>query len=470
MLVLNADDPRVAAFAARFSGTVLRYGVPGASDLWIDDYQGRGLLGATFTLAGALGESPRRVVAARPPPGRQPARGRHPRPRGRRRAGDGRGDGRTAAPRPAPRRGLHPRQRGRARRRQLQLVARGGARRCSACSPPPRGAGWRCSARCSSSGRPRPPSTARLGRHAAAAAEVVVAVGGANATELAGAAAGAETHRAATAAEALELLRGLVRPGDVVLVKGSRGVGLDAVVDGLRAEVALMLYWLLYELHAGWGPLNVFRYITFRAALAILTALVIGIAFGPALIRTLRNRQIGQSIREEGPESHQAKAGTPTMGGLLILAAVVVPILLLGRPHRAVGLGRDRDHAGVRRHRVPRRPPQGAARQEPGPARLAEVRAAARSPGSRSPSRSGWWPATRRTPGSWSRRSSRTPASLWASSTSRSSRSCWSASSNAVNLTDGLDGLAIGSVLIAVRHLHRLHLPRRQRQARASTC
>lgn len=91
-----------------------------------------------------------------------------------------------------------------------------------------------------------------------------------------------------------------------------------------------MLYWLLYELHPGWGPLNVFRYITFRAALAILTALVIGIAFGPALIRTLRNRQIGQSIREEGPESHKAKAGTPTMGGLLILAAVVVPILLWG--------------------------------------------------------------------------------------------------------------------------------------------
>ncbi len=91
-----------------------------------------------------------------------------------------------------------------------------------------------------------------------------------------------------------------------------------------------MLYWLLYELHPAWGPLNVFRYITFRAALAILTALVVGIACGPALIRALRARQIGQSIREEGPQSHQAKAGTPTMGGLLILAAVLAPVLLWG--------------------------------------------------------------------------------------------------------------------------------------------
>ncbi len=91
-----------------------------------------------------------------------------------------------------------------------------------------------------------------------------------------------------------------------------------------------MLYWLLYQLHGAWGPLNVFRYITFRAALAILTALVVGIALGPALIRTLRKYQIAQSIRAEGPASHQVKAGTPTMGGLLILAAVLLPILLWG--------------------------------------------------------------------------------------------------------------------------------------------
>src|SRR3989304_5454815 len=91
-----------------------------------------------------------------------------------------------------------------------------------------------------------------------------------------------------------------------------------------------MLYWLLYELHVQWGPLNVFRYITFRAALAILTAVVVGIPPGPPLIRLLRERQIGQTIREEGPASHHAKAGTPTMGGLLILGAIVAPILLWG--------------------------------------------------------------------------------------------------------------------------------------------
>ncbi len=91
-----------------------------------------------------------------------------------------------------------------------------------------------------------------------------------------------------------------------------------------------MLYWLLSQLHSVWGPLNVFRYITFRAALAILTALVIGIALGPALIRALRTHQIGQSIRDEGPASHKAKAGTPTMGGVLILVAVLVPIALWG--------------------------------------------------------------------------------------------------------------------------------------------
>jgi phospho-N-acetylmuramoyl-pentapeptide-transferase len=91
-----------------------------------------------------------------------------------------------------------------------------------------------------------------------------------------------------------------------------------------------MLYHLLYPLHELWSPLNVFRYITFRAALAILTALITGIALGPWLIATLRRRQIGQTIREEGPASHQAKAGTPTMGGLLILAAILAPVLLWG--------------------------------------------------------------------------------------------------------------------------------------------
>jgi phospho-N-acetylmuramoyl-pentapeptide-transferase len=73
---------------------------------------------------------------------------------------------------------------------------------------------------------------------------------------------------------------------------------------------------------------GVFRYITFRAAMAALLALILSVVLGPALIRWLRSRQIGQAIREEGPKAHQAKAGTPTMGGVLINLAVALPTLL----------------------------------------------------------------------------------------------------------------------------------------------
>jgi len=92
-----------------------------------------------------------------------------------------------------------------------------------------------------------------------------------------------------------------------------------------------MLYYLLPPL-ASFAPflgaLNVTRYITFRTAAASLTALAISLIFGPWLIRTLRDFQIGQIIRQEGPQSHRAKAGTPTMGGLLIVTAAVVPTVL----------------------------------------------------------------------------------------------------------------------------------------------
>jgi phospho-N-acetylmuramoyl-pentapeptide-transferase len=89
-----------------------------------------------------------------------------------------------------------------------------------------------------------------------------------------------------------------------------------------------MLYLLLYPLHGSLKIFNVFRYITFRSAMAILTALVVSLVLGPWLIRRLRHFQIGQEIREEGPASHQAKKGTPTMGGLLVLTAVVPTTLL----------------------------------------------------------------------------------------------------------------------------------------------
>jgi phospho-N-acetylmuramoyl-pentapeptide-transferase len=89
-----------------------------------------------------------------------------------------------------------------------------------------------------------------------------------------------------------------------------------------------MFYELLYPLHEYVSVFRVFRYITLRTAYASLTALLISLLLGPALIRSLRNFQIGQSIREEGPESHQKKSGTPTMGGILILIAVVLPTLM----------------------------------------------------------------------------------------------------------------------------------------------
>src|SRR5256714_14176867 len=90
-----------------------------------------------------------------------------------------------------------------------------------------------------------------------------------------------------------------------------------------------MLYYLLYEkLFFYVSPFRVFRYTTFRTAFASLTALFLCIALGPWLIAKLREFQIGQYIREEGPQAHHKKAGTPTMGGLLIAISIVVPTLL----------------------------------------------------------------------------------------------------------------------------------------------
>jgi phospho-N-acetylmuramoyl-pentapeptide-transferase len=89
-----------------------------------------------------------------------------------------------------------------------------------------------------------------------------------------------------------------------------------------------MLYSLLPQLTPYLGVMNVTRYITFRTAAASITALAISLLLGPWLIRRLRDFQVGQIIRQEGPQSHRAKAGTPTMGGLLILASALVPTLL----------------------------------------------------------------------------------------------------------------------------------------------
>jgi phospho-N-acetylmuramoyl-pentapeptide-transferase len=89
-----------------------------------------------------------------------------------------------------------------------------------------------------------------------------------------------------------------------------------------------MIYHLLYPLHISISAFNVFRYITFRTIYASLTAFLICFLLGPWVIRKLRRMQVGQYIREDGPQSHHQKAGTPTMGGVLIVFAVAVATLL----------------------------------------------------------------------------------------------------------------------------------------------
>jgi phospho-N-acetylmuramoyl-pentapeptide-transferase len=90
-----------------------------------------------------------------------------------------------------------------------------------------------------------------------------------------------------------------------------------------------MFYWLFFEkLFQYYSPFRVFQYSTFRTGMATLTAMLLSIVLGPWLIARLRAFQIGQHIREDGPQSHHKKAGTPTMGGLLICVSIIIPTLL----------------------------------------------------------------------------------------------------------------------------------------------
>jgi len=104
-----------------------------------------------------------------------------------------------------------------------------------------------------------------------------------------------------------------------------------------------MLYYLFfYVLRPHFSPLNVFRYITVRTAVASITALLLSLILGPWVIERLREMQIQQYIREEGPQAHKKKAGTPTMGGVLIVAAIVIPTILwadLRNPYVLMALG-----------------------------------------------------------------------------------------------------------------------------------
>ena len=92
-----------------------------------------------------------------------------------------------------------------------------------------------------------------------------------------------------------------------------------------------MLYHLLLPFQEYFSALNVFRYISFRSAAAAITALLFSFVIGPWIIRKLHSMQIGETIRTTGPKTHEAKAGTPTMGGLIILGAILVATLLFGR-------------------------------------------------------------------------------------------------------------------------------------------
>ncbi|HEX8949650.1 MAG TPA: phospho-N-acetylmuramoyl-pentapeptide-transferase [Dissulfurispiraceae bacterium] len=91
-----------------------------------------------------------------------------------------------------------------------------------------------------------------------------------------------------------------------------------------------MLYEILYGLHDYFSPLNVFRYITFRTSLAALTALIATFIIAPPAIRWLKKISMTQQIRDDGPKTHLSKAGTPTMGGIIILSAVMISILMWG--------------------------------------------------------------------------------------------------------------------------------------------
>jgi phospho-N-acetylmuramoyl-pentapeptide-transferase len=94
-----------------------------------------------------------------------------------------------------------------------------------------------------------------------------------------------------------------------------------------------LLYWLLYEkLFPFFHPFRVFRYLTFRTAFASGTALLIALFIGPWVIQKLRDFQIGQYVRDDGPQSHLKKSGTPTMGGVLIAIAILLPTVLWSDP------------------------------------------------------------------------------------------------------------------------------------------
>jgi phospho-N-acetylmuramoyl-pentapeptide-transferase len=206
-----------------------------------------------------------------------------------------------------------------------------------------------------------------------------------------------------------------------------------------------MLYMLLYPLHQSFAPLNVFRYITFRTLVAGLTALTVSLLLGPGLIRRLSALQWGQAIRSDGPAAHATKAGTPTMGGMLIIFSFALATLLLADLNDWYvwlalivtlghgGIGLLDDYAKVR-HR--------SSAGVPGKVRIAAEFAIAGS--------------AAMALYLWSGHGGQLTMPFFKDV--RPDLGLWYvpfgalvivAAANAVNLTDGLDGLAIGPVMIA---------------------
>ena len=110
-----------------------------------------------------------------------------------------------------------------------------------------------------------------------------------------------------------------------------------------------MLVWLAEHLVKYYSGFNVFSYLTFRAIVSLLTALFISLWMGPRMIAHLQKLSFGQVVRNDGPESHFSKRGTPTMGGIMILTAIVISVLLWAYPSnpyvwRTGGAGRLRHH------------------------------------------------------------------------------------------------------------------------------
>ena len=91
-----------------------------------------------------------------------------------------------------------------------------------------------------------------------------------------------------------------------------------------------MLYKILYNFHDIFSPFNVFRYITFRTTLAVITGMVISLIIGPGIIRWLKKVSVTQQIRNDGPQSHLTKSGTPTMGGIIVIASLLLTLLCWG--------------------------------------------------------------------------------------------------------------------------------------------